>query len=70
MKNVAINFIEIYQKYLSFDTGVLRILAPGGACRYQITCSQYTKEMIEEYGILKGGLLGLKRIISCNPFTT
>ncbi len=65
MKRLLIKFIEFYQMYLSFDKGVLAILAPGGACRYETSCSEYTKQSIQEWGILKGVYLGIKRIGSC-----
>ncbi len=38
------------------------------ACRYTPTCSQYALEAIRKYGILKGGWLALKRILSCHPW--
>ncbi len=57
--------IDFYQKYLSFDKGILMFLSPGGACRYDLTCSEYTKQMILEKGILKGLFKGARRIISC-----
>lgn len=65
MKNLLIKLIELYQKYLSFDKGFLMVLAPAGACKYDITCSQYTKEAIFRHGAVKGIILGLKRIWSC-----
>lgn len=68
MKKLAINIIEFYQHYLSFDTGMLRLLAPGGACRYSPTCSEYTKQAILRNGVLKGVWMGAKRILSCNPW--
>lgn len=37
-------------------------------CRYLPSCSEYTKEAIQEYGGVKGTLLGVKRIMRCNPF--
>ena len=37
-------------------------------CRYYPTCSCYMKDAIEKKGILKGALLGAKRILKCNPF--
>ncbi len=40
----------------------------GPGCRYQPTCSRYAKEAVNKYGIFKGGLLGLKRVLKCNPF--
>jgi putative component of membrane protein insertase Oxa1/YidC/SpoIIIJ protein YidD len=62
---ICIWLIEFYQKYLSFDTGLLRVITPGGACKYNPTCSEYTKQAMIKYGILRGGWLGIKRIWSC-----
>jgi len=38
------------------------------ACRYQPTCSQYTIEALQKHGLFKGGYLGMRRILSCNPW--
>ncbi|RRJ89638.1 membrane protein insertion efficiency factor YidD [Flavobacterium macacae] len=38
------------------------------ACRYEPTCSQYTLEALQIHGLFKGGYLGAKRILSCNPW--
>lgn len=32
------------------------------------TCSQYTIESIEKYGVFKGGYKGIKRILRCHPW--
>ena len=37
-------------------------------CRFQPTCSTYIKEAIMKRGIVKGGWLGIKRIIQCHPW--
>lgn len=37
-------------------------------CRYTPTCSHYAVEAIQTYGPLKGTWMGIKRIISCNPW--
>ncbi|NRA93931.1 MAG: membrane protein insertion efficiency factor YidD [Psychroserpens sp.] len=39
-----------------------------GSCRYQPTCSNYSKEALQKYGLIKGGKLALKRIFSCHPW--
>lgn len=65
MKRLLVRLIEFYQTYLSFDKGLLASFAPGGACKYEISCSEYTKSMIGKYGVARGGWLGIKRIWSC-----
>lgn len=60
--------IRIYQKTLSFDHGFLKILYPKGYCRFHPTCSEYGYQAVEKYGIIRGGLKALWRILRCNPF--
>ena len=55
----AIFLINLYQKYIS---GLF-----GKKCRFYPTCSEYTKQAIDKYGIIKGSLKGIKRILKCNP---
>lgn len=38
------------------------------SCRYTPTCSHYAIDSLKKHGLLKGGWLALKRIISCNPW--
>jgi putative membrane protein insertion efficiency factor len=40
----------------------------GPSCRYTPTCSQYAIEAVMKHGIIKGGWLALKRILSCHPW--
>lgn len=40
----------------------------GPCCRFYPSCSHYTYDAIYRYGILRGGVLGLKRIVKCHPF--
>jgi putative membrane protein insertion efficiency factor len=37
-------------------------------CRYTPSCSSYTIEALKKYGPVKGGWLGIKRIVSCHPW--
>ncbi len=40
------------------------------SCRHTPTCSQYAIEAMKEWGPLKGGWLGLKRLSKCHPWGT
>jgi putative membrane protein insertion efficiency factor len=40
----------------------------GARCRYTPTCSEYSIEAIERFGVLRGGALSLKRLFSCHPW--
>ena len=59
LKKILIKLIEIYQKISKFTPSV---------CRFTPTCSEYTKQALCKYGVLKGLWLGLKRISKCHPF--
>ncbi|TFU03213.1 membrane protein insertion efficiency factor YidD [Polymorphobacter arshaanensis] len=52
--------IRLWQVTLS------RILPP--SCRFAPSCSAYAIEAIERYGPIKGGWLGLHRILRCHPW--
>ena len=46
------------------------ILSPffPSSCRFTPTCSEYSKQSILKYGLLKGSYLGVKRILKCHPW--
>lgn len=58
IKMFCMRLIIFYQKHLSKHT-----------CLYRPTCSQYTLECINNQGVLVGILLGVWRILRCNPFS-
>lgn len=37
------------------------------SCRFTPTCSEYTYQAVERYGVLKGTFMGLKRLSRCHP---
>ncbi len=65
---IAVKLIKIYQKTLSFDHGFLKFFYPNGFCRFSPTCSEYSVQAILKYGIIKGGIKSLWRVLRCNPF--
>lgn len=65
MKKIILSLLRFYTQVLSFDRGLLSFLAPGGACRQEPTCSVYTGQMVEKYGVVRGLILGGKRILKC-----
>jgi len=67
-KKIVIMLINIYQKTLSFDHGLLKVFYPHGFCRFTPTCSQYGKEAVEKHGVIKGMMVTMWRIIRCNPW--
>lgn len=64
MKKLVIFLIIWYQKNISslLDSKNIK-------CKFHPTCSEYTKQAIEKYGLIKGCGLGLLRILKCNPFS-
>ena len=62
VKKIFISLIRFYQCYISPIMGK-------GKCKYYPTCSEYMKEAIEVHGAFKGFLMGLWRILRCNPFS-
>ena len=64
MKKILIKIIEFYQKHISLWLADKNI-----NCKYYPTCSEYAKQAIQKYGVGKGTLLGIKRILKCNPLS-
>ena len=60
MKKIIILIIKTYQITLS--------PLIGSNCRFHPTCSEYTIQAVNEHGVYKGLILGIKRISKCHPF--
>jgi putative membrane protein insertion efficiency factor len=60
-KRVSIALIKGYRRFVS------PMLPP--SCRFTPSCSLYTLQAIEKYGLLKGGFMGARRLLRCHPFS-
>lgn len=47
--------------------GALRPLL-GQGCRFAPSCSEFTEQSIARHGVLRGSLLGARRLLRCHPF--
>lgn len=61
LSGLCVNFIKIYQIYI-------KPWLPC-ACRFSPTCSEYTKEALIKFGLVKGLWKGAGRILRCHPFS-
>ncbi len=64
MKKTLIFTLTFYKKVIS---PILERVF-GNACRFTPTCSQYTIDALEKYGVLKGLSMGIRRLLKCHPF--
>ena len=62
LKVTLLKIIKAYQK----------VLSPGlpNTCRFYPSCSEYSKQAIEEFGAIKGAYLAVKRVLRCHPLNT
>jgi putative membrane protein insertion efficiency factor len=59
MARLAVGLIVLYQRFVSPFLGPV--------CRFEPSCSNYTREALEKYGLCRGGWLGIRRISRCHP---
>ena len=60
VRKFFIGLIQIYRRFLS------PMLPP--TCRYEPSCSLYTVQAIEKYGVVRGLFMGILRVLRCHPF--
>jgi hypothetical protein len=60
LKTPFLKLIDFYQKHISV------FFKP--SCVFYPSCSEYTKQAVEKYGVLKGSWLGFLRILRCHPW--
>ena len=59
MKYLGIGLIRLYRIAFAW-------MPP--SCRFEPTCSRYTEQAIDRYGLFKGSLMGMQRIARCHPW--
>ena len=64
MKKILLKLIDFYKKNIS-----LWLESKNIKCKFYPACSEYTRQAIEKYGALKGLILGIYRVLRCNPFS-
>jgi len=60
-RGAAIGFVRLYQMCISPFIGGCAV------CRFIPSCSEYTVRAIEKYGVVRGVLMGMRRISRCRP---
>ena len=65
LNKVVIMLLKLYKAGIS---PIMKNLF-GSGCRFNPTCSTYSIEVIEKFGIKKGFKLSLKRLSKCHPFS-
>ncbi|MBI1731885.1 MAG: membrane protein insertion efficiency factor YidD [Gammaproteobacteria bacterium] len=60
MRAVLIGLVRLYQCTLG--------PCLGGQCRFHPTCSNYMLDALQRHGVLRGTVLGLRRLLRCHPF--
>jgi putative membrane protein insertion efficiency factor len=61
VKRALIAPIRAYQRWISPSRP--------RRCKYEPTCSAYAVEAIERFGVVRGLVLAIWRLLRCNPFS-
>jgi putative membrane protein insertion efficiency factor len=61
LRSIAVFPVRVYQRWLS--------PAFGQRCRYYPSCSEYSAQAIQRFGILRGLVLAGWRLLRCNPWS-
>lgn len=67
-KNIGKFLIRNYQFLFSFDHSFWHKWAGGyRVCIHEPSCSEYTYQAIDRFGLVRGSIMGFFRILRCNP---
>jgi putative membrane protein insertion efficiency factor len=68
-RRLMMGLISVYQKTLSPDHSFWgKWMRPQGYCKFQPSCSEYSKQAYEKYGFFRGTFKMIWRIMRCNPW--
>lgn len=69
-RSIFIGLLWLYQRILSPDHSFwAKAIHLNGYCKYYPTCSEYTKRALKKYGLFRGMLKGVGRVLRCNPWS-
>ena len=57
--------LVVLQLLRAYKWAISPMLPP--SCRFVPTCSEYAMEAVDHYGVLRGGLMALARLLRCHP---
>lgn len=60
MKRLLVYLIRLYQIFIS--------PLKGQTCRFYPSCSEYSIQALQKYGLIKGSWKSIIRILKCHPF--
>jgi len=56
---IGVRLIRLYRLLFAFVPS---------SCRFEPSCSRYTEQAIQKYGLWRGSWMGAKRIGRCHPW--
>lgn len=56
---IGVRLIRLYRLVFAFVPS---------SCRFEPSCSRYTEQAIQKYGLWRGSWMGAKRIGRCHPW--
>ncbi|MBI2062584.1 MAG: membrane protein insertion efficiency factor YidD [Candidatus Yanofskybacteria bacterium] len=69
MKKIVIKLIRFYKGAISPFWAGNPFTFLNSVCRFHPTCSDYAIDAISTYGVRKGVLKAINRVLRCNPFS-
>jgi len=68
-KQIAKGLIRVYQKTLSTDHAFWANPEVYRVCIHEPSCSEYTYQAVDRFGVVRGSVMGAARVMRCNPMS-